>query len=118
MGTRNLPLMLSSNGRCILKFWIVLSFAVHPNMIGHTGVGLSMGRVFPIVSSTKHKLNTRSSTKTEIVAMDSCMPVILWTRYWLDAQGYDVFEEIFFQDNKISILLENNDKDSSSKCTK
>ena len=46
------------------------------------------------------------------------MPAILWTRYWLDAQGYHVFDNIVFQDNKSDIILENNVKDSSINCTK
>ena len=77
-----------------------------------------MGRGFPIVSSTKHNLNTQSSTETEIVAVDDCMPSVLWVRYWLEAQGYDVFENIVYQDNKSAILLEKNGKASSSKRTK
>jgi hypothetical protein len=64
-GTRMLPLILSANGSGILKWWVVdASFAVHPNMRGHTGGGLSLGQGFPIVSSTKQKLNTRSSTES------------------------------------------------------
>ena len=63
-----------------------------------------MVRGFPIVSSTKHNLNTQSSTETEILAVDDCMPDILWTRYWLNAQGYDIFEKIIYQDNKSDIL--------------
>ena len=43
------------------------------------------------------------------------MPAVLWTRYWLDAQGYYVFENIVYQDNKSAIILENNVKASSSK---
>jgi hypothetical protein len=61
-GTLTMPLILSANGSGILKWWVDASFAVHPNMRGHSGGGLSLGRVFPIVSSTKQKLNTRSST--------------------------------------------------------
>ena len=49
-GTRKLPLILSANGSGILKWWIDGSFTVHPNMSGNTGGGLSMGRVFTIVS--------------------------------------------------------------------
>jgi hypothetical protein len=59
-GTRTLPLILSANGSGILKWWVDASFAVHPNMRGHSGGGLSLGRGFPIVSSTKQKLNTRA----------------------------------------------------------
>jgi hypothetical protein len=117
-GTKALPLILSASGSGILKWWIDASFAVHPNMRGHTGGGLSMGRGFPIVSSTKQKLNTRSSTETELVGVDDCMPAILWTRYFLDSQGYGVRENIVFQDNKSAILMEKNGKASSSKRTK
>ena len=57
-GTRTLPLILSANGTGILKWWVDAAFTVHPNMRGHSGGGLSLGRGFPIVSSTKQKLNT------------------------------------------------------------
>ena len=52
------------------------------------------------------------------MVVDYFMPGMLWTRYWLDAQGYDFFEKIFFQENKSYILLEKNAKASSSNCTK
>jgi hypothetical protein len=99
------------------KWWIDASFATHPNMRGHTGGGLSMGTGFPIVSSTKQKLNTRSSTETEIVGVDDCMPSVLWTWYFMVAQGYGIQENIVYQDNKSVILMERNSKASSSKHT-
>jgi hypothetical protein len=67
------------------------------------------------VSSTKQKLNTRSSTETEIVGADDFMPAICWTRYFMEAQGYQVKDNVLFQDNKSAILLEKNGKASSSK---
>jgi hypothetical protein len=73
-GTCTMPMILSANGSGILKWWVDASFTVHPNMRGHSGGGLSLGRGFPIVSSTKHTLNTRSSTETEIVGADDFMP--------------------------------------------
>ena len=77
-----------------------------------------MGRGFPITASTKQKLNTRSSTETEVVAVDDLMPAILWTRLFLEAQGYGVTENIIYQDNQAAILLEKNGKASSGKRTK
>jgi hypothetical protein len=77
-----------------------------------------MGRGFPIVSSTKQKLNTRSSTESELVGVDDMMPSIIWTQYFLKAQGYGVSDNIIFQDNKSTMLLERNGKASSSKRTK
>ena len=117
-GTKTLPLVLSASGTGILKWWVNGSFPVHPGMQDHTGGGLTMGRGFPIVTSTKQKLNTRSSTESELVSVDDCMPAICWTRYFLEAQGYQVTENIVYQDNKSAILLEKNGKASSSKRTK
>jgi len=62
-GTQRLALILSADGSGILKWWIDAAFGVHPNMRGHSGGGLSLGRGFPTVGSTKQKLNTRSSTR-------------------------------------------------------
>jgi hypothetical protein len=70
------------------------------------------------VSSTKQKLNTRSSTETDIVGAHDFMPAICWTRYFMKAQGYGVKDNVLFQDNKSSILLEKNGKASRSKRTK
>jgi hypothetical protein len=117
-GTRTMPLILSANGSGILKWWVDASFTVHPNMHGHSGGGLSLGRGFPIVSSTKQKLNTRSSTESDIVGADDFMRAICWTHYFMKAQGCDVKDYVLFQDNKSSILLEKNGKASSSKHTK
>ena len=42
-GTLELPLILSADGSGIIKWWVDASFAVHPNMRGHTGGGVSLG---------------------------------------------------------------------------
>jgi hypothetical protein len=113
-----MPMILSANGSGILKLWVEASFAVHPNMRGISGGGLSLGRGFPRVSSTKQKLNTRSSTETDIVGADDFMTAIYWTCYFMKAQGYAAKDNVLFQDNKSSILLEMNGKASSIKRTK
>ena len=116
--TRKLPLILGADGTGILKWYVDGSYAVHPNMRGHTGGGLTMGRGYPISASTKQRMNTRSSTEAELVGVDDLMPSILWTRLFLKEQGYAVKENIVFQDNTSAILLEKNGKASSSKRTK
>ncbi len=117
-GTVDLPLILGADSSGVLKWYVDASFAFHPNMRGHTGGGLTMGRGFPIVSSTKHKLNTRSSTESELIGVDDMMSQILWTRYFLKSQGYKVSDNVIFQDNKSAMLLERNGKVSSGKRTK
>ena len=87
-------------------------------MRGQTGGGLTLGHGMPITGSTKQKLNTRSSTETELVAADDFMPVIVWTNHFLAAQGYDTSDTILYQDNQSAILLEKNGRKSSGKRTK
>jgi hypothetical protein len=68
--------------------------------------------------SRKQKLNTRSSTEAELVAVDDMANLILWTRLFLDEQGYRVSRNLLHQDNKSAMLLERNGKRSSSKRTR
>ncbi len=77
-----------------------------------------MGIGFPITASTKQKLNTRSSTESELVGVNDMMPIIIWTCYFLLLQGYGIVENLLLQYNKSSILLEQNGKASSSKRTR
>ena len=70
------------------------------------------------MSSTKSKINTRSSTESELVGVDDMMSLILWTRYFLNHQGYKVNGNIVFHDNKSTMLLERNGKLLSGKSTK
>ena len=59
---------------------------VKPKKGNSSGGGFSLGHGFPIVSSTKQKLNTRSSTETKLVGADDFIPDIYCTRYVLKAQ--------------------------------
>ena len=88
------PLVLGADNDGLLMWYVDASFAVHPNMRGHTRGGLTLGRGFPISASTKQKLNTRSSTESELVGVDDMMPIILWTRYFLLSQCYGIIENL------------------------
>jgi hypothetical protein len=112
------PLIMSADRSGVLMWYVDASFAVHPNMHSHTGGGLTMGRGLPIVSSTKQKLNTRSSTKSDLVGVDDMMPIVVWSQYFLMAQGYGVTQNLLLQDNQSSILLERNGRASSGKQTR
>jgi hypothetical protein len=68
--------------------------------------------------SRKQKLNTKSSTESELVGVDDAMPLVIWTRYFLQEQGYEMKPSLVYQDNKSAMLLEENGRASSSKRTK
>ncbi len=102
------PLILAADGTGVLSWYVDASFAVHPDMKGHTGGTMTMGTGFPLDKSTKHKLNTRTSKESEIVAVDDLIPQILWVHLFPKAQGFTVSDSILYQDNKSVMLLETN----------
>jgi hypothetical protein len=83
-----------------------------------TGGAMTLGKGVIYGTSTRQKLNTKSSTEAELVGVNDVMPQILWTRYFLEAQGYDIKDSITYQDNQSSILLEKNGRASSGKRTR
>jgi hypothetical protein len=120
-GTVDMPLILETDDTHIVKWWVNASFAVHEDMKSHTGgtmFAMLMGKGAIYGTSTKHKLNTKSSTERKLVGVNDVMPQILWTRYFLEAQGYDVEDSIIYQDNQSAMLLEKNGRASSGKRTR
>ena len=116
--TITMPLTLESDGSNIVKWWADASYAVHPDMKSHTGGALSLGKGVIYGTSRRQKLNTNSSTEAELVGVSDVMPQVLWTRYFLEAQGCAVSDSIVYQDNQSAILMEKNGRASSSKRTR
>ena len=117
-GTVDMPLTLETDDIHVVKWWVDASYAVHQDMKSHTGGTMSLGKGGIYSTSTRQKLVTKSSTEAELVGVSDVMPQILWTRYFLEAQGYDVNESIVYQDNQSAMLLEKNGRGSSSKRTR
>ena len=117
-GTRFLKLTLSADSLSILRWYIDASHQIHDDCKGHTGALLTLGKGATLSSSNKHKINTKSSTESEIVAVHDKSSDVLWTRHFLEAQGYTISENIIYQDNMSSLSLEKNGRISSSKRTK
>ena len=67
--------------------------------------------------SVKQKLNTRSSTMAELVAVDDFLSKVLWVRSFLQEQGIDV-ESHVYQDNQSCILMCKKDRECLSKRTR
>jgi hypothetical protein len=110
-----LILILRADSLSIIKWWVDASYAAHGDCRGHTGVTISLGRGSIIGMSKKQKLNTKSSTECELMGVDDASPQMLWTRYFIEGQGYGVEASILKQDYLSTILLEKNGRASSSK---
>ena len=113
--TSNDRLTLRADGSHILIWSVDSSFAVHDDFRSHTGGLMTMGRGAITNVSAKQKINTRSSTEAEVVAVDDMMGPMLWTRYFLQAQGYEVRDNVLLQDNQSAIRLETNGRSSAGK---
>jgi hypothetical protein len=79
---------------------------------------MALGKGSIYSSSRTQRINTKSSTKAKLVGVDDNMAQVLWTRYFLAAQGYDVWDNKMYQDNQSTMLLKNNGRASSSKRTR
>jgi hypothetical protein len=117
-GTRDEYLTLSADNLSVVKWYVDASFAVHPDFKSHTGAVMVLGRGAIQSIARKQRMNVRSSTEGELVAVDNAATMILWTKLFLEAQGYDVEKNNIYQDNKSAILLETNGKKSSGKRTR
>ena len=84
----------------------------------HTGVGTTYGAGITVTVSRKQKLNSRISTEYKLVRADDVSTLILWTKIFMEAQGYDTRDNILSQENKSKISLETNGKSSSSNRTR
>ena len=113
-------LRLTQSDCLILRFdasgkvvWSIdAAHAVHQDARSHTGMTMNMGLGAVTSMSRKQKLNTRSSTEAELVAVDDCMSQVLWTKYFLEEQGCPTQAHIILQDNTSAIKLENNGQKS------
>ena len=93
-----------------MRWHIDAAFAVHPDFKSQSG-GMAMlhpegGAIS--AGSTRQKLNTRSSTIAELVAVDDFLAKMLWLKKFLHGLGYTLHKNILLQDNTSTILMAKN----------
>lgn len=113
--TVNDKLTLQADDLNKMRWYVDASFATHPDFKSHTGATMTMGKGAITSISRKQGMNTRSSTEAEVVAADEVVGAMLWTKLFLEHQGYHVKENILYQDNRSAMLLESNGRKSAGK---
>jgi hypothetical protein len=111
-GTIDDVLIIGADDLTTIQTWVDASYAVHDDMKSHTGGAISFGRGALLSKSTKQKLNTKSSTEAELVGASDYLPNTIWTKYFLEEQGYEIKNNIYNQDNQSAMRLEKNGKKS------
>ena len=104
-GTSFLKLSLFAESMTNIHWYVDASHQTHNNCRGHTGAPFTFGCGATISSSNKQKLNTKSSTETEIVGLYDKTGDILWTRNFLETQGYIISTTFVYQDNMSTLIF-------------
>ena len=118
-GTSHYKLRLScKEGVPVIKWWVDAAYGVHYDMKSHTGAMMSLGSGTVYSKSSKQRINTKSSTEAELIAASDMTNQILWTKYFLEEQGFKIEENYLYQDNQSAILMEKNGTLSSSQRTR
>jgi len=73
-GTCGLVLMLEAESFQIIKWWVDISYVVHPDMKSHTGGAMSHGKEVVYGTYMRQKINTKSSTAVELVRAGDVLP--------------------------------------------
>ena len=115
--TKGLVLTLWANDNGIVRWWIDASYAVHNDMKGHTGATLSLGKGGIYSGLWKQRLVACSSTESELIGVYEVLPQVLWTKQFLEEQGWKDSVTVVYQDDTSSILLERNGQSSNTKRT-
>ena len=79
-----------------IMWWVDASYNAHEDCKGHTGGMMSLGKGAVLSKSTKQKLNTRSSTESKLIGADDMLGLLLWCRYFLEAQGFSIDRNTLF----------------------
>jgi hypothetical protein len=118
-GTRHLKLKLSADSMNFIIHWYIDgSHQVHEDCRGQVGSLVTFGKGAVSSSSNKMKCNTKSSTETEIISLGDRLSDVMWMRYFIECQGYNIDECIIFQDNMSALSMEKNGRVSASKRSK
>ena len=92
--------------------WIDAAYAVNPDMKSQTGGCMSLGMGVMHAKSGKQVLNVKSSTESELVGVSEYIPYNLWLLMFMCMQGYVIKNNVLYQDNKSTILMLKNGRNS------
>jgi hypothetical protein len=114
-GTKGYGITLSGESNLSVTAFVDASYAVHSDMKSHTGSIITLGKGPVYAKSGIQRLNTTSSAESELVALSDSTGQIIWTRQFLEHQGYKVGPATVYEDNQSAIKLAENGRSNSSR---
>ena len=117
-GTKQAKNALRADSLSIIKWWEDATFMSHHDCRDQSRGMMPLGAGAIISKSMKQRTNGKISTDNETIAMDDFMWAVLSTLYFIEAQCYNMPQNIMFKDNQSNMRLMLNGKRSSTKWTK
>jgi hypothetical protein len=114
-GTRELGIILEPGADLKVEAYVDASHAIHQDYRSQTGCVITLGRGPIFTKATRQKLNTKSSTESELVGLSDSASQVIWTRDFLIGQGYDIGPAKLYQDNQSTIALVNKGRSTSER---
>ena len=75
--TKEDVLTIEASDNPSITWYVDAAFAVHEDMKSHSGATMTLGKGMIISGSTKQKINTRSSTEAELVAIGGMASLVI-----------------------------------------
>ena len=116
--TRDDILTLEADNSQELKWYVDAAFAVHPDTKSHTGAVFTLGNGAIISDSTRQKSNASCSIEAELNGIDDKISKVLWSKKFIEYQGFKLKVNVIYQDNTSTMKLAQNGKASSGKRTR
>ena len=79
-----------------MQSWVDASYAVHPDMKGHTGGVTSFGHGLTNTEYSKQNINIKSSTESETVAASDYLAHTVWLDGFMKDQGNQISRKLFY----------------------
>ena len=84
-------------------------------MKSRTGSVFTLGKGCIKRSSIKQKVNSRSTAESELIAVDDKIAKVIWSKRFIECQGFKINLNVTCQNNVSTLKLMNNGKTSSGK---
>ena len=95
-GTKYVKLTLMVDTMSVIKWWFGASHHTDMGRRGRTCAMMSLVKEAAVSYSGKHKLNTKSSTESELVSAANMLVKMIWSLYFIQTQGYPVDQNIMY----------------------
>ena len=92
----------------VVKWWVNSFYNSHNGCRGHTSAMTSLGRGEVVSLYLNQKLNTKISTQGELVGSHERLHIVLWSKHFIEYQGYMIYHNKLYLDCKSTTFVESN----------